>query len=333
MTTAAIEGHPALELDLSDEPTAMDRLARAVSDPAPLLRRASGLGWFSLGLGFAELVVPGAVARLIGARGDGDGRRWLRMFGAREIVAGLGILSGRQRAGWLWARVAGDVLDLAALGRVSARTGRERSRVALATAAVAGVTLADALTAVQLARHAPGELVGGIDVKRSVTIKASPTDVYDRFRQLESLPRFMTHLESVTVHGEKRSTWRARAPLGTTVEWEAEITEDIPDVLIAWRSLPGASVPNGGSVRLRPAPGNRGTELHVHLKYDVPGGELARVFAVLFGEEPGLQVAGDLLRFKQMMELGDVVDSDASIHQGRHPGRPSHAVTGKQVRQ
>jgi len=166
---------------------------------------------------------------------------------------------------------------------------------------------------------------------RSVTIKRSPAEVYNRFRNLENLPRFMSHLETVTVHGEKRSTWRAKAPLGTTVEWDAEITQDIPHALIAWQSLPGALVPNGGSVRFRPAPGNRGTEVRVHLKYDAPQGKLTRLFAMLFGEEPSLQVATDLGRFKQMMELGDVVDSDASIHTGPHPGRPSKVGNGKQV--
>ncbi|HEX3598283.1 MAG TPA: SRPBCC family protein [Polyangiaceae bacterium] len=305
----------------------------ALMKPRALVRRATGLGWFSISLGLAELVAPRSIARLIGARDTDQNRLVLRGFGAREIAAGLGILSGRRTAGWIWARLAGDALDLAALGRVTTRARRDRPRAAAITAAVAGVTAMDLLTAVQLTRNPPGSLVAGVDVKKTITVNRSPAEVYAHWRNLENLPRFMSHLESVTVQGPRRSTWRAKAPLGTTVEWEAEITEDVRDELIAWRSVPGASVPNGGSVRFRTAPGNRGTEIHVHLKYDVPGGVVAKTLASLFGEEPSIQVGADLRRFKQFVELGDTIDSDASVHVGPHPGRPSVNAggNGKQV--
>ncbi len=298
-------------------------LAPASTDSSSLARRASGLGWFSIGLGLTELLAPGGVARLIGTRDDARNRTIIRAFGARELLAGVGILGRRGTASWVWARVAGDAMDLTALGRVASAARRARPRASAITAAVAGITAVDLLTAVQLTRNPPGALVGAIDVKRSITVNRGVADVYAHWRKLENLPRFMSHLESVTVLSEKRSKWRARAPLGTKVEWEAEITEDIPEALISWCSLPSSMVPNGGSVRFRPAPGDRGTEIRVHLKYDVPGGAIAKAFGMLFGEEPTLQVADDLRRFKQMMELGDVADSDASIHRGPHPGRPS----------
>jgi hypothetical protein len=132
----------------------------------------------------------------------------------------------------------------------------------------------------------------------------------------------MDHLESVRVTGDRQSHWVAKAPAGHTVEWDAETVEERTDELIAWRSLPGASVPNSGQVRFEPAVGGRGTEVHVELRYDPPGGKLGALVAKLFGEEPGQQVAGDLLRLKQVLETGEVLHSDASIHRGMHPAQP-----------
>jgi uncharacterized membrane protein len=109
------------------------------------------------------------------------------------------------------------------------------------------------------------------------------------------------------------------------VEWDAEIVEDRPNELIAWRSLPGAQVPNAGSVRFISAPSGRGTEVHVELRYDPPAGKLGKAVAMLLGEEPSQQIAGDLRRFKQVTETGEVARSEASI-QGkkptRHPAQP-----------
>jgi uncharacterized membrane protein len=139
----------------------------------------------------------------------------------------------------------------------------------------------------------------------------------------------MKHLESVTTNGN-RSTWRVKAPAGVTVEWEAEITEDVPNEHIAWRSSDGATVANRGSVRFRRAPGGRGTEIRVELDYAPPGGQVAATIAKLFGREPGQQVHSDLRRFKQFMETGDIVVSDSSIHTGMHAARPSSQSSERQ---
>ena len=160
-------------------------------------------------------------------------------------------------------------------------------------------------------------------MRRSVTVGKSPDEVYRFWRDFSNLPRFMSHLESVVITGDQRSRWRATAPAGTTVEWDAEIVEDRPNELIAWRSLPGSEVDNAGSVEFRAAPGDRGTEIRVQLRYDPPGGKLGAAVAKLFGESPDQQIAGDLRRLKQVLEIGEVVHSDASIHRGMHPARPS----------
>ncbi len=298
-------------------------------------RLARGLGWFSLGLGLTQLAAPRGVARMIGLRGDDEHRNAMVAIGVREIATGIGILTQRRPTGGVWSRVGGDVMDLALLGRALNSNRNDRNRVAVATVAVAGVTLLDVLAGRRLSHETNGHgeqaRAGeardpGVHVRRSITVNRSPQEIYAFWRNFENLPRFMAHLESVRVIDDRRSHWMARAPAGAKVEWDAEIVEDRPNELIAWRSLSSADVPNEGSVRFVPAPGGRGTEIHVELRYKPPGGKVGALAAKLFAEEPGKQVAGDLRRFKQVMELGEVVHSDASIHRGPHPARPSNEL-------
>jgi uncharacterized membrane protein len=146
--------------------------------------------------------------------------------------------------------------------------------------------------------------------------------VYDFCHDLQNLPRFMTHLESVAILGPRRSHWIASGPKGTTVEWDAEMVEDRPNELISWSSFPGGDVETSGSVRFKPAPANRGTEIVVEMRYDPPGGLIGATLAKLFGEGPDQIVSRDLRALKNVLELGEVVHSDASIHRGPHPARP-----------
>lgn len=162
-----------------------------------------------------------------------------------------------------------------------------------------------------------------MDVKKAITVNRPATELYQFWHDFENLPRFMEHLVSVQVHGEKRSHWTAQAPAGATVEWDAEIVAERPDELIAWHSLPGAAVENAGEVRFAPAPGGRGTEVRVELQYDPPGGALGATVAKLFGEEPAQQVADDLRHFKQVLETGEIAQSDASANGGGPAQAPS----------
>jgi uncharacterized membrane protein len=116
----------------------------------------------------------------------------------------------------------------------------------------------------------------------------------------------MDHLESVTVLDENRSHWVAKAPVGTKVEWDAVIHNEIDDELIAWRSLPGADVSNAGSVHFTPLGNGISTEVLVVLSYEPPAGKLGAAVAKLLGEEPSKQIEDDLRRFKQVMEASEV---------------------------
>ena len=147
-------------------------------------------------------------------------------------------------------------------------------------------------------------------VTKTITINRPIDEVYTFWRDFENLPRFMYHLEIVETTRSNRSHWVAKAPAGKSVEWDAEVTEDRPGELIAWRSVGNDNdVRNSGTVRFRKAPGGRGTEVHVDLDYDPPGGKAGGLVAKLFGEEPNIQIGDDLHRLKQVMETGEVLRS------------------------
>jgi uncharacterized membrane protein len=145
----------------------------------------------------------------------------------------------------------------------------------------------------------------GIKVEKSVTVNRPVQEVYRFWRNLENLPRFMDHLESVTVLDENRSHWVAKGPAGTKVEWDATIHNEIENELIAWRSLPGADVNNAGSVHFTPVSNGNRTEVLVVLSYDPPAGKVGAAVAQLLGEEPSKQVDDDLRRFKQVIETAE----------------------------
>lgn len=146
----------------------------------------------------------------------------------------------------------------------------------------------------------------GIRVEKTVTINAPPADLYRFWRNFENLPRFMEHLDAVQVHDDKRSHWIAKGPAGTNVHWEAEIINEIPNELIGWRSVDGSEVDNAGSVHFKTAPGNRGTEVKVVLRYDPPAGKFGARVSKMLGEDPAVAVQEDLRRLKQLVETGEI---------------------------
>jgi len=284
------------------------------TDTQPL---ATGLGWFSIGLGLAEVFAPGPLGKLIGVRNN---HTLMRVLGLREIASGLGILTREKPAYWLWARVGGDVMDLALLGAALTTKGSEPLRVASAAAAVAGVT---ALDIVASSQHSTG---GALDrnhtlrVARSITVGKSPEECYRWWRDFVNLPHVLDHIESVQLTGSQRSYWIAKAPGGKRLQWESEITTDEPGNAIAWHSVEGSEVENSGSVHFEHAPAGRGTIVRVAFHYCPPGGRLGAVFAKLIGEDPELDLAKGLRRFKQLLETGEIATTDGQSA-GRAEGK------------
>lgn len=160
-------------------------------------------------------------------------------------------------------------------------------------------------------------LSGRIHVTKAITINKSAAELYSFWRNFENLPVFMQHLESVTKTDEKLSHWKAKAPLGTSVQWDAEVTSDVENERIGWKSIDGSDIPNSGVVEFRPTV-NRGTELKVTMTYEAPGGKLGEWAAWLLGEEPSSQVAEDLRRFKSLMETGLIIRTEGQPS-GREP--------------
>lgn len=119
---------------------------------------ARGLGWFSLGLGAVEVLAPGRVSRLVGAP-QKEGSGLVRAYGARELLAGAGLLTQpRAATSWMWARVAGDVLDLATVGRVQPEDPHGRKRLANSLLMLTGVMVVDVLVARALTQQKPPTL-------------------------------------------------------------------------------------------------------------------------------------------------------------------------------
>jgi uncharacterized membrane protein len=146
----------------------------------------------------------------------------------------------------------------------------------------------------------------GVNVLESVTINRPIEQLYRFWRNLENLPQFMRHLESVEKITDTISHWRAKGPAGTIVGWDAEIFNEIPNKLIAWRSLEGADVVSAGSVNFDADPGGRGTRVTVHLQYNPPLGKVGAAIAKLFGADAETEIREDLRRFKQLLEAGDM---------------------------
>jgi uncharacterized membrane protein len=145
----------------------------------------------------------------------------------------------------------------------------------------------------------------GTRVEESIVIEVPPGELYGAWRNLEFLGDTMSHLDSVTCLDDRRSHWTVRGPMGSKLEWDAEIVRDVPNELIGWSSLPGSDVDSAGSVHFNPRRDGRATEVKVVLRYDPPGGTLGSVLASALGEDPGRQIRDDLLRLRSRLEHGE----------------------------
>ena len=145
----------------------------------------------------------------------------------------------------------------------------------------------------------------GIHVREAVRLELPIADVYRKWRDLGSLPRFMSSLDSVTEHSNRLSHWVARGPADLAVEWDAEIINEIENKVLGWRSLPGSDVATAGSVNFDTVRGGRETQVSVDLQYEPIGRKAGAALAWLFGAEPSQTVREDLRRFKRQLEAGE----------------------------
>ena len=233
---------------------------------------------------YMELQFPDDVpdARSRSGRNISDVERWVSM-GAGAMMTAYGL--GRRRA---------SGLALAGLGALLFRRGMTAhcdvyQAMGVNTAGSGGDT-----------RRALGGSAGVI-VEESVMINRPVSEIYRFWRNLENLPRFMTHLESVERITDTLSRWRAKGPAGRIVEWNAEIINEVPDQVIGWKSIENSDVVSAGSVNFDDA-GQGRTRVRVRLQYSPPGGKLGDAFARLMGADAGTEIRQDLDRFKQLVE-------------------------------
>jgi uncharacterized membrane protein len=141
----------------------------------------------------------------------------------------------------------------------------------------------------------------GVRVDEAVTINVPAEHLFTFWRNFANLPKFMDHLQSVTVYDNLRSHWVTKGPAGLSVEWDAEVINEVPNELIGWRSVEGSQVDNAGSVHFTRTT-NGGTNVRVVLRYDPPAGKAGVAFAKVLGEDAAHQVRAELATFKAMME-------------------------------
>ena len=227
---------------------------------------------------------------------------------ARGVVAETrgGLARGRPdvlRAGWspatrALAGASGLALVAQALARRTFTSG---------VLGVVGVGLAArALSQLELRRLlGTGADRGAVDVQKTIDIAAPVETVFGFWRRYENFPSFMSNVREVRDLGSGRSRWTVAGPAGVPVEWDAEITQIVPDKLIAWKTLPGATVEHAGIVRFEPNPDGT-TSVAVRLSYDPPAGAVGHTVATLFGADPKTEIDADLARMKALIEAGGV---------------------------
>lgn len=290
-------------------------------------RLARALGWFSLALGLVQVAAPGRVAQMVGVADDAEAQTVMRAVGLREIASGVGILTQAKPTPWLWARVGGDAMDLALLMRAKGSPGVDQRRVTAATAAVIGIAAVDTVCSVRLGTEPevavePARQRGDVPVKAAITVNAPSELVYEAWENFQNLPRFMGDFATVEITGDRQSHWRTALPGGIDVDWDVEIIDATPNERIGWRTAEGGGVVVAGDVRFRAAPGERGTEVLFDAQFSPPGGDIGRRIGEVFADSLGRKIQNDLRRFKQLMEIGEIVLSDDSITKGPNPARP-----------
>ncbi|HVL66474.1 MAG TPA: SRPBCC family protein [Vicinamibacterales bacterium] len=238
---------------------------------------------------YMELQFPddAAEASVRQRRNVGEAERWASMgLGAAMALYGL---SQRRASGWI----------LAGFGALLFRRG------ITGHCDVYQMTGLNTAGTSQDTRQALGGSAGVI-VEESVTINRPITEIYRFWRNLENLPRFMSHLESVERITDTLSRWRAKGPAGTSVEWNAEIINEVPEQVIGWRSIEGSDVVSAGSVNFDVA-GSGKTRVRVRLQYSPPGGKLGDKVARFFRADAATEIRQDLERFKQLIESNQKV--------------------------
>jgi uncharacterized membrane protein len=217
-----------------------------------------------------------------------------------SAITGAGLIL----EGWRRRSLAGGALAFAGIGLLY----RAASGYCPAFGAI-GIDMSDAHDTSRLGRRkVPSE--EATKIRRSIEINRPPNEIYRFWRTLDNLPRIMSHLESVQVVTDRFSHWIVKTMTGMpTIQWDAEIINDVENERIGWRSLNDADVDHAGSVEFEPIEDGRKTRVIVTLQYAPIAGRLGTAVAKFIGQDPGFKIEQDLQRFKESMEAGKVLSS------------------------
>jgi len=272
------------------------------------------LGWLSVALGAAAVLAPRPLATLTGLRGQSG---LLLFVGLRELLSGWGLLTQQESRPWLWSRVVGDVMDLAAISPALQPRNRHRAR-ALGTAGVVAAIAAADLAAAIAHSNRGGRAVAVGPFSEGLIVNKTPQECYEFWRDPNNLPRFSAAVDSVAQIDDRHVRWLLRGPLSQKVAVTIKTTTDEPARRIAWHSVGRSDLPHAGVVRFDPARGNRGTLVSALLWYPRSGGTAGWRIASLVGADPRSRLREDLRRFKQLLETGEVATT-----RGQPSGRRS----------
>ena len=194
----------------------------------------------------------------------------------------------------------------------------DRSKLGIALAAGGGALVYNGLR--------PRRRSSGVHIQVAFTINKPVNEVYRYWRDLDGLPKFIRHVESVRKLDDRRSEWTIRGPMGSSFTWQAEIVDEAPDRHIIWRSMPGSIVESSSSLQFREAPGGRGTELVAAMHYTRIGNYIGKGLAQVLGAVPERVLREELRRFKQLLEAGEIPTTE-----GQPTGRRGILESAKQA--
>jgi uncharacterized membrane protein len=142
----------------------------------------------------------------------------------------------------------------------------------------------------------------GINVRKSLNVNAPVEEVYRLWSNFENFPQFMSNIEEIHNMGNGRSHWVVKGPLGSKVEFDAVVTQNIPNQVLAWETTPESQIHHNGKVNFKES--QKGTQLNVNMAYTPPAGAAGHVVAKMFGKDPKAEMNADLARLKSLLEEG-----------------------------
>lgn len=214
-----------------------------------------------------------------------------------------------------WAPAPRVLAGTVGLGLLASAFGAPRANVGTAALGFAGAAiLLRAISNRPLSRLVSfsAEAEEGFMIQKTLQVYAEPDEVYGAWRALENFPSFMSHIREITPIEGGRYRWTVDGPAGVPVSWESEITADVPNELLAWRTVPGSPVQSSGVVQFEPS-SYGGTRIHVRMCYRPPANAAGHAAAVVFGKDPRRQIDDDLLRFKSLLEAGKTTGNQGPI--------------------